>query len=84
MRSMAPAAGRSLSLGGRGRGIAGLFRELRSEIRRVVWPAPRQAVNMTAVVVALSAALGAFLGLVDFGFQELFRVLLQWFGAGGF
>ena len=51
---------------------------------RVVWPTPRQAVNMTAVVVALSAGLGAFLGLVDFGFQELFRILLQAAGAGGY
>ena len=84
MRTMAPAAGRSLSLGGRGGGLVNLLRELRTEIRRVVWPTPRQAVNMTAVVVALSAGLGAFLGIVDFGFQELFRVLLQWAGAGGY
>jgi preprotein translocase subunit SecE len=81
---MAPANGRALGLGGRGQGLTNLFRELRGEIRRVVWPTPRQAANMTGVIVALSAALGAFLGLVDFGFQELFRVLLQWAGAGGY
>jgi len=81
---MAPAGGRSLALGGPGRGITNLLRDLRSEIRRVIWPTPRQAVNMTAVVVALSAGLGAFLGLVDFGFQELFRLLLQAVGAGGY
>jgi preprotein translocase subunit SecE len=84
MRSMAPAGGRAMSLGGSGRGLVNLFRDLRGEIRRVVWPTPRQAVNMTAVVVALSAGLGAFLGLVDFGFQELFRILLQAAGAGGY
>src|SRR3954468_17474745 len=78
MRSIAPANGRALSLGGRGQGLTNLLRDLRSEIRRVIWPAPRQAINMTAVIVALSAGLGAFLGLVDFGFQELFRVVLQW------
>jgi len=81
---MAPANGRALGLGGRGQGLTSLLRELRGEIRRVVWPTPRQAANMTGVIVALSAALGAFLGLVDFGFQELFRVLLQWAGAGGY
>jgi len=84
MRSIAPANGRALSLGGRGQGLTNLLRDLRSEIRRVIWPAPRQAINMTAVIVALSAGLGAFLGLVDFGFQELFRVVLQWAGAGGY
>jgi preprotein translocase subunit SecE len=71
-------------MGGRGQGLVGLFRELKSEIKRVNWPTPRQAANMTAVIVALSAALGAFLGLIDFSFQELFRLLLQGLGVAGF
>ena len=83
-RSVAPAAGRALPLGGRRQGMASLFRDLRSEIRKVTWPTPRQAANMTAVIVALSAALGAFLGLVDFSFQELFRLMLQGLGAAGY
>ncbi|MGE3267495.1 MAG: preprotein translocase subunit SecE [Chloroflexota bacterium] len=83
-RTLAPASGRALPLGGRGQGIVGLFRELKSEIRKVSWPTPRQAANMTGVIVALSAALGAFLGLVDFSFQELFRLVLQGIGAAGF
>ncbi|MCC7371379.1 MAG: preprotein translocase subunit SecE [Chloroflexi bacterium] len=73
-----------MPLAGRGQGLAGLFRELRSEIKKVNWPTPRQTANMTGVIVALSAALGAFLGLVDFTFQELFRLLLQGIGAAGF
>ena len=84
MRSVAPASARALPLGGRGQGLVSLFRELKSEIRKVTWPTPRQAANMTAVIVALSAALGLFLGAVDFGFQELFRLLLQGLGAAGY
>jgi len=61
-----------------------LFRDLKSEIKKVSWPTPRQAANMTAVIVALSAALGLFLGAVDFGFQELFRLLLSGLGAAGY
>ena len=83
-RSLSPAGGRALSLGGRGQGLASLFRDLKSEIRKVNWPTPRQAANMTAVIVALSAGLGAFLGLVDFSFQELFRLMLQGLGAAGY
>lgn len=64
--------------------MLGLFRDLRGEVKKVNWPAPRQAANMTAVIVALAAALGAFLGLVDFTFQELFRLLLQGLGAAGY
>ena len=84
MRSVAPAGVRTLPLGGRGQGLVSLFRDLKSEIKKVNWPAPRQTANMTAVIVALSAALGAFLGAVDFGFQELFRLLLQGLGAAGY
>jgi preprotein translocase subunit SecE len=83
-RSISPAAGRALPLGGRGQGLVSLFRDLKSEIRKVNWPTPRQAANMTAVIVALSAALGAFLGLIDFSFQELFRLMLQGLGAAGY
>ncbi|MCC6179149.1 MAG: preprotein translocase subunit SecE [Chloroflexi bacterium] len=68
----------------RGQGITGLFRELRAEIRKVIWPSRRQTVNMTAVIVGMAAALGAFLGLVDFSFQELFRHILTLTGAGGY
>jgi preprotein translocase subunit SecE len=64
--------------------LLGLFRDLRGEIKKVNWPTPRQAANMTGVIVALAAALGAFLGLVDFTFQELFRLLLQGLGAAGY
>jgi preprotein translocase SecE subunit len=83
-RTLAPAGGRSSPLGGRGQGLIGLFRELKNEIKKISWPPPRQAANMTGVIVALAAALGAFLGLIDFVFQEMFRVLLQGLGAGGF
>ena len=71
-------------MGGRGQGLVSLFRDLKNEIKKVTWPTPRQAANMTAVIIALSAALGAFLGLVDFTFQELFRLLLQALGAAGY
>jgi len=84
MRSVAPAGARTLPLGGRGQGLVSLFRDLQSEIRKVNWPTTRQAANMTAVIVALSAALGVFLGAVDFTFQELFRLLLQGLGAAGY
>ena len=83
-RSITPAAGRTLPMSGRGQGMVSLFRDLKGEIKKVSWPTPRQAANMTAVIVALSAGLGAFLGLVDFSFQELFRLMLQGLGAAGY
>ena len=85
----APAGRGSLPLtaaGGRGRrGIAPLdfIHDVRSELRKVVWPTQRETINLTVVVLALSVAVGLFLGGVDFLFQELFRWLLGISGSGG-
>lgn len=51
-------------------------RNVRSELRKVVWPTPREAWNLTVVVVMLSVAVGLFLGAFDYLFQELFRLLI--------
>jgi preprotein translocase subunit SecE len=83
-RAPAPTGGRRLTLGKRGQGLGNFVRELRSEVRKVVWPTRQQAMNLTAVVIGLSAAVGAFLGAIDFVFQEFFRFLLQVTGAGGY
>ena len=48
-------------MGGRGQGLVSLFRDLKGEIKKVNWPTPRQAGNMTAVIIALSAGLGLWL-----------------------
>ena len=83
-RPLAPAGGQRVSLGGRGAGIGNTVRELRSEVRKVVWPTRRETANMTMVVLAIAVALGIFLGGVDFIFSELFRQLLSLTGAGGY
>ncbi len=71
--------------GGRSRfSIVGFIRDIRSELRKVVWPTRRETINLTAVVLALSVAVGLLLGGVDFIFQELFRLLLAWSGNGTF
>jgi preprotein translocase subunit SecE len=70
--------------GGRRRGNPIEFvREVRSELRKVAWPTQRETLNLTVVVIALSVAVGLFLGGVDFLFQEFFRFLLGLGGGGG-
>jgi len=58
-------------------------RDVRSELRKVAWPTQRETMNLTAVVIALSVAVGLFLGGTDFVFQELFRFLLGIQSGGG-
>ena len=47
-----------------------------SELRRVTWPSREETMRLTLMVLAVSAAIGAFLGLVDIGFVEIFGVVL--------
>ena len=63
--------------------LRNFIRDVRSELRKVAWPTQRETINLTAVVIALSAAVGLFLGGVDFLFQELFRFLLGIQSSGG-
>jgi preprotein translocase subunit SecE len=62
---------------GRARGITTWFRDIRSELRKVVWPTRQEATKLTAVVIALSVVVGIFLGAVDFVFSSLVKWFLQ-------
>ena len=53
-----------------------MFGEVVSELRRVTWPTREETMRLTLIVLAISAAVGAFLGLVDIGFSRLFEIIL--------
>jgi preprotein translocase subunit SecE len=50
--------------------------EVVSELRRVVWPTREETTRLTIMVLAVAAAVGVFLGLVDIGFSRLISVIL--------
>lgn len=56
-------------------GIVGWARDVRTELRKVAWPTREEATKLTTVVIAITVAVGVFLGTVD----ALFSHLLQWF-----
>jgi len=68
------------NLGGGG-AIGGYFRDVRSELRKVVWPSREEATKLTAVVIGLSVIVGLYLGLLDLIFSELVRLFVR--VAGG-
>jgi preprotein translocase SecE subunit len=55
-----------------GRFVLDAYYELR---HKVTWPTFEEARNMTVAVILLSAAVGALLGLVDYGLQHLFFLI---------
>jgi len=46
-----------------------------AELKKVTWPDKETTKNLTLVVIALSAALGALLGGLDWVLQQLFALI---------
>ena len=42
------------------------FRELRSELKKVVWPTPKQVLKNTLIVAACVVAVGVFIWVFDY------------------
>ena len=53
------------------------FRELKSELKKVVWPTPKQVAKNTLIVICCVLAVGVFIWLFDavanFGISALLR-----------
>ena len=54
----------------------GFFGDVISELRRVTWPTRQETMRLTLMVLAVSATIGVFLGLVDIGFTRMFDPIL--------
>lgn len=52
------------------------MQEVLSELRKSVWPSREEIARLTAVVIALAAAVGVFLGVLDRAFSEIFNRLI--------
>ena len=59
----------------RGRG----FREMRSELKKVVWPTPAKVVKNTSTVLLYSVVFGACIWVFDGGAGLLIKTLLSVF-----
>lgn len=45
------------------------------ELRKVTWPTRREATNLTAIVLAVTLAVGMYLGLADYLFSRFIALL---------
>ncbi len=60
-------------------GIARYFRELRSELNKVVWPTPNQVLKNTLIVLACVLVVGVFIWVFDFVANEGIMALIKAF-----
>ncbi len=57
--------------------IVKYFHESRSELSKVVWPEKKETVRLTAIVIAVTFAIGAYLGELDYLFNKLLGFLIK-------
>ena len=46
------------------------FADIIAELRKVTWPSRRDTIRLTGLVILICAAVGLFLGALDFGFSQ--------------
>ena len=52
------------------------FRDYKSEVKKIVWPGPRDVVKNTVIVLIMCVIVGAFIWLVDYGLGQLLKLIL--------
>ena len=52
------------------------FGEAFAELRRVTWPSRQETVRLSIMVIAVAAAVGVILGVIDLGFSRLMDLIL--------
>ena len=57
------------------------LREMKSELKKVVWPSKQTVVKNTGTVLLCSAIIGAFIWVFDFAAVSLVQMILSVFGA---
>lgn len=53
------------------------LREVKVELKKVVWPTRKQTISSTIVVLILTMIISFFLGVVDMGLAAIIRLVLQ-------
>jgi preprotein translocase subunit SecE len=57
--------------------ITGFFREFKTEMKKVTWPARKETVSSTAVVIVTVLVIVIFLGLVDYALGRIVYSVLN-------
>ncbi|HET57569.1 MAG TPA: preprotein translocase subunit SecE [Deltaproteobacteria bacterium] len=52
------------------------LKEARTELKKVTWPTPKQALASTSVVIVVVLVVSLYLGIVDLILTRLVRVVL--------
>lgn len=56
--------------------VLDFLKDVRLELKKVTWPTKQQTFKLTFIVIIITLALAAFLGLLDFIFVHILEKLL--------
>jgi preprotein translocase subunit SecE len=56
--------------------ITEYFKEIKAELKHVVWPTKNQTILYTLIVIVLSIIVAYFLGIFDFIFSQLLQKII--------
>jgi len=59
------------------KGIGQFFKELKAETKRITWPSKKDIKKATLAVATFSFLFVIFVGLVDYGFNNLFKLIFK-------
>jgi preprotein translocase subunit SecE len=57
--------------------LVNYLKETRAELRKVHWPSRQEARTLTLVVMTVTVAMAAFLGILDFVFDRLMAGIIN-------
>ena len=58
-----------------GQGLVKLYKEIRAELKKVIWPNRTQLINNTVTVLMFCLVVGCIIWIADFGFTKLAEVV---------
>jgi len=72
--NMAPIAPMMPNFGG---GPIVFFKEVKAELKKVIWPTKNEVIRLTLVVLAVSLIMGLYIGGLDLLFTKLTDLLIK-------
>ena len=53
------------------------LKEVRSELKKVIWPSRKAVIRMTTTVIVVSFLVGIYIGALDYSFTKLMEAIVK-------
>ena len=57
--------------------VVNFFREIKAEVKKIVWPSPSKLAKDTTIVIVFVAVIGAAMGLFGWAIQSLLELIIK-------